>query len=58
VVPHIEVYTAVPPNLEWNGLPVHGSAGLELGLIRKYSLPWNVRSAADRRIGERDCRGN
>jgi hypothetical protein len=45
VVPHIDVYTAVPPNLEWNGLPVHGSAGLELGLIKKYSLPWNVRSA-------------
>jgi hypothetical protein len=45
VMPHIDVYTAVPPNLEWNGLPVHGSAGLELGLIKKYNLPWNVRSA-------------
>jgi hypothetical protein len=44
-VPHIDVYTAAPPNLEWNGLPVHGSAGLELGLIKKYNLPWNVRSA-------------
>ncbi len=41
----IDVYTAVPPDLEWNGLPVHGSAGLELGLIRKYALPWNKRSA-------------
>lgn len=42
----IHIYTASPPDLEWNGLPVHGSAGLELGLIKKYSLPWNIRSAA------------
>lgn len=41
----IEIYVAVPPDLEWNGLPVHGSAGLELGLIKKYALPWNMRSA-------------
>lgn len=40
----IEIYAASPPNLEWNGLPVHGSAGLELGLIKKFSLPWNMRS--------------
>ncbi|MGY3621007.1 GIY-YIG nuclease family protein [Bradyrhizobium sp. USDA 10063] len=45
IVPHIDVYTATPPDFEWNGLPVHGSAGLELGLIKKYNLPWNVRSA-------------
>jgi hypothetical protein len=45
VVPHIDVYTALPPDFEWNGLPVHGSAGLELGLIKKYDLRWNVRSA-------------
>jgi hypothetical protein len=44
-VPFIEIYTAVPPDLEWNGLPVHGSAGLELGLIKRYALPWNMRSA-------------
>lgn len=43
--PFLDVYTAVPGDLEWNGLPVHGSAGLELGLIRKYALPWNMRSA-------------
>jgi hypothetical protein len=42
----IEVYVALPPDLVWNGLPIHGSAGLELGLIRKYSLTWNKRSAA------------
>ena len=41
----IDIYTAMPPDLEWNGLPVHGSAGLELGLIKKYALPWNMRSA-------------
>jgi hypothetical protein len=41
----IDIYTAMPNDLAWNGLPIHGSAGLELGLIRKYSLPWNVRSA-------------
>jgi hypothetical protein len=42
----IDIYIAVPSDLEWNGLPVHGSAGLELGLIKKYALPWNMRSAA------------
>ncbi|WP_286203163.1 GIY-YIG nuclease family protein [Rhizobium lusitanum] len=41
----IEIYVAIPPYLEWNGLPVHGGAGLELGLIKKYALPWNMRSA-------------
>lgn len=44
-VPFVEIYTAVPPDLEWNGLPIHGSAGLELGLIKKFALPWNMRSA-------------
>jgi hypothetical protein len=44
-VPFIEIYTAMPDDLEWNGLPVHGSAGLELGLIKKFALPWNMRSA-------------
>jgi hypothetical protein len=41
----IEIYVAMPPDLEWNGLPVNGSAGLELGLIEKFSLPWNMRGA-------------
>ena len=44
-VPHIDIYAAFPPDLGWNGLPVHGSAGLELGIIKKYALPWNLRSA-------------
>jgi len=41
----IEVLIANPENLEWGGLPVHGCAGLELGLIKKYHLPWNIRSS-------------
>ncbi len=41
----IRVYVAMPPDLTWNGLPIHGSAGLELGLIRSFALPWNLRSA-------------
>jgi hypothetical protein len=41
----VDIYTAFPPDFEWNGLPIHGSAGLELGLIKKFTLPWNLRSA-------------
>jgi hypothetical protein len=41
----IDVLIAQPDDMEWNGLPVHGAAGLELGLIKAYSLPWNMRSA-------------
>jgi hypothetical protein len=43
--PFIDIYIAIPPDLEWNGLPIHGSAGLELGLIKKFALSWNMRSA-------------
>ena len=43
--PTIDIYVAFPPDHDWNGLPIHGSAGLELGLIKKYHLPWNMRSA-------------
>ena len=39
----IEIYTVSPPDLTWNGLPVSGMAGLELGLIERYKLPWNIR---------------
>ena len=38
-----EVFVACPPDLEWNGLPVSGAAGLELGLIQTFDLPWNKR---------------
>lgn len=41
-VPGIDIYTATPPDLEWNGLPVSGDAGLELGLIQSFALPWNI----------------
>jgi len=46
-VPFIDILVAMPPDPEWNGLPMHGSAGLELGLIKKYALPWNKRSAGN-----------
>lgn len=41
----IDVLIAQPENMQWNGLPVHGAAGLELGLIKAFALPWNIRSA-------------
>lgn len=37
----VEVYIAMPPPLEWNGLPVITSAGLEAGLIKMIQPPWN-----------------
>ena len=37
----VEVITAVPGGGEWSGLPVDPSVGLEMGLIKTYSLPWN-----------------
>ena len=46
------VYVAEPPNLEWNGWPINGAAGLEAGLISAYSLPWNMRSAVVSRTEE------
>lgn len=41
----IEIYVAHPPDMEWNGMPVRGDAGLELGLIEAFDLPWNIRGA-------------
>lgn len=41
----IEIYVAHPPDMEWNGMPVSGDAGLELGLIEAFDLPWNIRGA-------------
>lgn len=40
----IEIYTAQPQDLEWRGLPVSGIAGLEVGLIQRFHLPWNIRA--------------
>lgn len=39
----VSIYVAHPPDLTWNGLPVSGDAGLELGLIQQFKLPWNKR---------------
>jgi hypothetical protein len=41
----IEVLVAMPGDMLWNGLPVHGSAGLEIGLIKTFYLPWNVQGS-------------
>ena len=41
----IAIYTATPPDLDWNGLPVAGDVGLELGLIQTFRLPWDLRGA-------------
>lgn len=37
----VEIYIAVPPALEWNGLPVHTASGLEAGLIEMIQPVWN-----------------
>lgn len=37
----VEIYVAMPPALEWNGLPVITAAGLEAGLIKMIQPPWN-----------------
>lgn len=37
----VEIYIAVPPALEWNGLPIHAAAGLEAGLIDMIQPSWN-----------------
>ncbi|WP_174851674.1 GIY-YIG nuclease family protein [Youhaiella tibetensis] len=42
----VEVYVAIPPPLEWNGLPIHSSAGLEAGLIEMIQPPWNKMGVA------------
>jgi hypothetical protein len=42
---NIDILIAQPEDMMWNGLPVHGAAGLELGLIKAYQLPWNMRSS-------------
>jgi hypothetical protein len=41
----VVILTAVPPDFEWGGLVVNGRAGLEVGLIESFYLPWNVRGA-------------
>lgn len=36
---------ALPPQFEWNGLPVDGPSGLETGLIKMVRPPWNKQGA-------------
>lgn len=43
----VEVYIAVPPALEWNGLPVDTASGLEAGLIEMVQPPWNKLGVRD-----------
>ena len=42
----VSVLIAMPPKLEWNGLPVDGAAGLEAGLISLIRPPWNQQGAS------------
>lgn len=37
----VEIYVAMPPALEWNGLSVLTAAGLEAGLIKMIQPPSN-----------------
>lgn len=41
----IDLMTCTVKPSEWNGLPINMAAGLELGLIKKFHLDWNVRSS-------------
>lgn len=41
----IDILTASPPDLTWNGFPVSAVAGLEIGLIQAFGPAWNMRSA-------------
>lgn len=38
----VEVLIAVPPALDWNGLPINTAAGLEMGLIKTLKPIWNI----------------
>lgn len=42
----IKILVATPEPLQWNGLPVNASAGLEAGLIELISPLWNIQGAA------------
>lgn len=39
----VDIYVALPVDLEWHGWTISGPEGLEAALIRKYHLPWNKR---------------
>ena len=39
----VRIFIAHPPDLEWNGLRVSGSEGLEAALIEDFRPPWNMK---------------
>jgi hypothetical protein len=39
----VDIFTAAPPDASWNGWPINAAAGLEVGLIANYDVPWNLR---------------
>lgn len=41
----VQIFTAQPPDHEWNGFSIKGAEGLEAGLIAEFDLSWNVRGA-------------
>jgi hypothetical protein len=41
----VEVLIAIPPPLDWNGLPINTAAGLEMGLIKSIKPVWNILGA-------------
>jgi hypothetical protein len=41
----VEVLIAIPPALDWNGLPINTAAGLEMGLIKLLKPAWNILGA-------------
>lgn len=42
----VELIAAFPKPTSWNGLPVDRATGLETGLVKKFSPPWNMRGVA------------
>lgn len=49
----VEIYLAMPPAMDWNGLPINTAAGLEAGLIEMIQPPWNMMGV----IGSRGSAG-
>lgn len=42
----VSAFIALPPQFEWNGLPVDGASGLETALIKMIRPPWNKQGAS------------
>jgi hypothetical protein len=39
----VDIFTARPPDASWKGWPINAAAGLEVGLIANFDVPWNMR---------------